>query len=312
MPEMTFNKKHLDAALATVTAELTDLLKAESAELAKAAKDDAPAEESEGSSPPAKPADDGGDEASAAPPAEASAPPAEGSMPPAEGSAPPAEGSAPPEISAAAGAPEGSPQHEAGEIEPAMSVEQLQAEIMKQPPEYQKMLFLAAKAALMASMGGDQGAAPDASAAPPMAAPPAPPAGAPPMAMAEHAGKQLPNNPGNGGKMGKSEEALKVEALEKQLAEQSDELLKLVAVVDKMTTPVRKSIKGVSDLKFVSRTEGDKKSPAASLTKAEVTEKLKERIRDGKLSKSDKNLVSQYTMGIVDVNAIEHLLTGAK
>jgi hypothetical protein len=191
-------------------------------------------------------------------------------------------------------------------------VEQLQAAYSQLPPDQLKLHFLAAKAALMATMGAEQGAGPEASMAPPGAPPQAPPgAGAPPMAMAEMSGKQMPASPGNGGKMGKSEDSLKIEALEKQLTAQNDELLKLVQIVDKVTTPIRKSVKGLSDLKFIDRSEGEKKSPAAQLSKADVAEKLKERIRGGKLSKSDKEMVSQYTMGMVDVSKIEHLLVEA-
>ncbi len=86
-------------------------------------------------------------------------------------------------------------------------------------------------------------------------------------------------------------------------------MIKLAEVVAK---PIRKSIKGLSDLKFIERSEEVKGPAAASLTKAEVTAKLREKVREGKLSKSDKDLVSKYTVGGVDVSKIEHLLADLK
>ena len=295
MDEIKIEKNKLDAMLAEVTHELLAMAEKD-AQLAKAADDDAPAEESEGSEGPASPDSDGDDDGDKAPPApEASAPAAEASAPPApEASAPAPEASAP-----APGADQA--------IQPAPSVEELQAEYAKLDPEALKMHYLACKSALMATMGADQGApGGEASAPPPAAAPPPPAAGAP-MAMGEmKAGKQLPSSPGNGGKLGKSED---VEKLEKQLAAQDEALMGLAKVVEKLTTPIRKSVKGVSDLKVIGKTDdGSKPSQAASLSKKEVTEKLKERVREGKLSKSDKDLVSKYTVGAVDLSKIEHLL----
>jgi hypothetical protein len=305
MADIKFKKEYLDDLIAAVSTELTDMLKAESAALAKSDEDgspekDAPAETSEGSEGPAAPP------AADAPPAEASAPPAEASAPPAEASAPPAmgaEGSAPAD---AAPAP----------IAPAPTVESLQAEIMKEPPEYQKMLFLACKAALMATMGADQGMAPpgaEGSAPPPPApAPPGPPPGAAPMAMAE-----IKSSPGNGGqmkagKLGKSEDQVKIENLEKQLSDQNDALTGLVKAVERLATPVRKSAKTLDDLRFVNRTATETKDEKKTLSKAEVKAVLVEKIREGKLSKADKELVAKYTVGAVDVTKIEHLLNATK
>lgn len=311
MPKIEIEKDQLDAIVAEVGNELVSMLKSEQSALAKAADEDAPAEESEGSSGPASP-----------PPAEDSAPVDEGSAP----EAPPAEGSAPPAADAAA-APEGSPEHEAGEIEPAPTVEQLQAEYAKLPPEDLKMHYLAAKSALMAAMGAEQGA--PAPGAPP-AAPPAPPApeasapAAPPMGKKEvklsdnnggdeEAPATLNHKPGEAGaKLGKSEDTAKIEKLEKQLSEQTEAVAQLAKAFQVVTTPIRKSVKGVSDLKFVARTEEPKAAPVQNLTKKEVTARLRDKVREGKLSKSDRELVSQYTCGVVDVTKIEHLLADAK
>lgn len=284
-----YTQAQLDEALTSVTAELTEMLQADS--LAKGAKEDAPAEESEGSAPPAAP-----DESPAEESAEASAPP-EGSAPPMEGSP---EGSAPPEASPP-GAPPGAEGSPGGEPpETVESLTQKYAAMGQQDPEALKMHFLAAKGAITALMGADQSAPPGA----PPAAPPGPPApagpppGSAPMAMSE--------------KMSKSEAEVKLEGLEKQLKEQNQEMLNLVEAVKKLTTPIRKSIKGVSDMKFVARTEEKKVSPVAALTKSEITKLLREKVRDGNLSKSDKSLVSQYAVGGVDVSKIEHLLVASK
>jgi hypothetical protein len=312
MAKDEFKKEWLDAALAQCAAEMSTMLKSEAA-LAKSATDDAPAEESTGDEGPASPppADD-----SAGPPDEASAP-AEG--PPAEASAPD-DGVAPD----AAGAPPPGADDGMGQeaIQPAPTVEALQAEYQKLDPEALKMHYLAAKGALAAAMGAAQGAAPEASApgagAPPMAPPPAagPPPGAAPMAMGElGAGKKVNLSDGSGGeiekgKMAKAES--EINSLRSQLAEQTNAVAKLAQAVEIMTTPIRKSVKGLSDLRFIDRTEETKPSAAKSLTKKEVQAVLSAKVREGKLSKADKELVTQYSVGSVDISKIEHLLAVAK
>lgn len=135
------------------------------------------------------------------------------------------------------------------------------------------------------------------------------------MAMGEmKAGKQITNTDGNGGevkagKLGKSEKDVEIDALKKQLDAQNTALLQLAEVV---ATPIRKSIKGLSDLKFIERTEEEKAPKGAALTKKEVQAVLSEKVRGGKLSKKDKDLVMQYSVGSVDVSKIEHLLADAK
>lgn len=336
--EIKIPKDQLDSMLREVSMELTEMLKSEQA-LAKSSIDDAPAEESEGSEGPASP------------------PPAEDEMSaPAEESAP-AEASAP----AAEGAPEGveaSPEQEQA-IEPAPTVEALTAEYAKLDPEAQKMHYLAAKQALMATMGQDQGMAPEA--APPAAAPPAPEASAPAAAAppemgkaelkkdmgikgdtgpklqpssplpklniapvstgpkpAEHAAAMPSATPSAamaGGAappkapiaMGKSEK--RIQELEQQLQFQTEEVAKLARVIE---TPIRKSVKGISDMRFVGGPRAnDEKAPVANLTKAEVTAALREKARDAKLSKNDRELISQYCSGGVNISKIEHLLVDA-
>lgn len=292
MANIEFTKEKIDAVFAEVMAEMDGLLKNEGA-LAKGAIEDAPVEESEGSGEPAAPAGPGPEDEGSAPPMD------EGSAPPDEGSAPPMEGAP----------PEGAPGEEQGDIAPAPTVEALQSEYAKLDPEALKMHYLACKAQLMASMGQDQGqgAPPEASA--PMAPPPAAPPGAAPMAMGEMKGKQMPGSPGSGGKLGKSEDQLKIENLEKQLKGQGDEMLKLAAVMTKLSTPIRKSVKGISDLQYIARSEdAPKASLAASMTEKEIKAKLCEKVREGKLTKSEKDLVGKYTVGSVKFSEIEHLL----
>ncbi len=133
------------------------------------------------------------------------------------------------------------------------------------------------------------------------------------MAMAEMKGKQLPASPGNGGKLGKSEDQLKIERLEEQLQQQNDALLRLTEVVAKAAKPIRKSVKSLSDLKFIERTETPtNNAPEMKMSKAEATAKLREKVREGKLSKSDQALVSKFTVGAVDMSKIQHLLVDSK
>jgi hypothetical protein len=312
MPEIKFEKEKLDQLLAEVGNELAAMIKAEGNDLEKSAKDDAPGEASEGSAGPTEPDGDADDMVDAAP-AEGSA----SDMPPEES---PGEAHNEPEAAAAEAAEEQgqAPGEEAMGQEQAPSVEELQAEYSKLDPEALKMHYLAAKSALMAAMGQDQAQAPAPEASAPAAAPtpPAPaPAGAP-MAMGEKkAAKAMDYSNGNSGgemkagKMGKSEKDVEIEALKAQLEEQNQALLQLAEVV---ATPIRKSVKGLSDLRFIERTEETKVSAVAKLTKAEVMTKLRERVREGKLSKSDKDLISQYTVGGGDAAKIEHLLADAK
>lgn len=285
------NKKQFTEALDSISAELMEMFKQDEAEkMAKSAEKDAPGESSEGSAPPSEP--DVEASADAGPPADG--PPAEAS---AEESAPPAD--APPEASAA---PEGDPAAAAPDQGP-QTVEELQPLYMQMGqanPEILKAHVLASQAALTALMGADTGAppapGPEASAPPPPSAPPAPPAQ--PMAMSEK-------------KLGKSEAEVKVEQLEKQLKAQDDELIKLTKAMQVVLTPVRKSVKGISDLKFINRTEtpDEKPSAVANLSKTEVMRALRDKIREGvKLTKSDKALIEDYTYGRVDATKIEHLL----
>jgi hypothetical protein len=311
MANEKINQEVLDQLLVDVTSEISDYLRKDEAELRKAA---TPDEESEGSSGPTSPeaSSDEGSAPAAAP--EASEPGA----PAPDASAPAPEASAP----AGAMAPD------AAAIEPAPSVEGLQAEYMKLDPEALKMHYMACKQALMTQMG----AAPEAT--PPMApeasAPPAPPpmspeASAPAMkAEAVPSAKEMPHSEeANGGEiekgkaLGKSEAVAEIQTLKAQLAKSEADRAKteemILDLTMKLTAPLRKSIKGISEIDFISKEGGDdknKKSPAAGLSKQEVVAKLREKARNESLKKSDRELINQYTFDLVDVSKIEHLLVG--
>lgn len=303
----------LDQMMAEVTAEVAEFLQQDAGALRKAIDgDDAADDESEGSEGPAA-----SPEESSAPEASADeAPGAEASM----GDEAPADDS--PMMDEASAAPEGSAAHEGGEIEPAPTVEGLQAEYMKLDPEALKMHYLACKSALMASMGEgqpDMGAGPDASAgAPPPAAPPAAPEASAPMAMGEmSAGKEISNTDGNGGevekgKMGKSEgfaaKDAEIASLREQLKKNEEAVLELAM---QLTKPLRKSVKGLSELAFIPKDAPEKKSKVETLSKSEIVSKLREKSRTEGLKKSDRDLINKFTCGVegVTVKDIEHLLT---
>lgn len=309
--EVTFDSKKLDEMLAEVGKELIGMAKAEAAQaLAKSAKDDAPAEESEGSSAPAKPEhEETPDEsASAGPPPDAASPPPAAAPPGPDASASPDASAAPPADPAAGGAP-------GAEAPPSMEqLQQAYAELAQRDPEQLKMHFLACKAALAQVMGAGAGAppaAPEASApaSPPPAASPSPPPGPAPMAMAEASAHKVSASPGNGGKMGKTEQQ-EIEELKEKLQKQEESLNGLVNI---LSQPMRKSVKGVSDVPYIARTEAPAPPPAsAKLSQKEIQAKLREKIASGKLTKNDKELVMSYNVGTVKVDKIEHLLKDAQ
>jgi hypothetical protein len=327
MPDIKIEKEKLNAMLAQVGAELAEMVRAEQAALAKSAIDDAPSEHSEGSSGPTEPDGTVEDEMSGSP--SDGGPHAGGEDSDREESSPyhdheesspyhDHEESSPYHEESSSADHAEDPAEDAGGAPPTM--EQLQAEYAKLDPESLKTHYLACKAALMELMGADQGAgheasAPGAGAGGPPSAQPGPEQSGTPMALSEMKGKRM-NVDGNGGKMkagklGKSEEQLKIERLEEQIREQHDALLRLTEVVAKAAKPIRKSIKSLSDLRFIERTETTE-APEMKMSKAEVNAKLREKVREGKLSKSDQALVTKYTLGTVDVSKIKHLLVDAK
>lgn len=296
----------LDQMMAEVTAEVAEYLQQDVSALRKAVEDDAADDESEGSEGPSAPPDE-----------ESSAPDAGMEASPGEESAPDS-----PMMDEASAAPEGSAAHEGGEIEPAPSVEGLQAEYMKLDPEALQMHYIACKGALMASMGEgqpDMGAGPEASAgAPPPAAPPPAPEASAPMAMGEmSAGKEITNTDANGGEIEKGKSLGKSEmvaAKDAEIASLKDQLKKneeaVIELALQLTKPLRKSVKGLSDLAFIPKTETENPKKVETLSKSEIVSKLREKSRTPNLKKSDRDLINQFTCGVegVTVKDIEHLL----
>jgi len=242
-------------------------------------------------------------EASAAPEASSPAPDASASAP----ASPDASPAPAPDASASAGpapapsADPAAPGAEGGEEAPE-TVETLTAKYDGLEESELKMHYLAAKAALMKKM---QSAAPapgaSPSAAPPMApSPSASPAPAPAPAMKA----EIAAAPANGGQMLKSEQA-EVALAKAQVEQLSQQFQVLARAVELLAQPQRKAITGINQ-GFLAKTEESTNKPA--MTKDQVLAKLKNRVSDPSLSKSDRNLINKYSVGSIDVSQIEHLL----
>lgn len=191
-------------------------------------------------------------------------------------------------------------------IEPAPSIEALQAEY-EQLPEHELMMHLCAAHAACLARGGLAAAppapmAPEAEMAPPMAvdAPAMPPAMKGELEMQPK--NEDKGNDGNGDTFKKSEE---YRSLTAKIAEQDKALAELVNFV---TTPIRKSIKNISEVKFMERGTEDK----APLSQAEVHAKLKTLTDPSNtdLKKSDRDLINKFYSKSITVDKLEHLLKG--
>jgi len=301
----TFTTEELDGVIAEISDQVADYLRKDEAALAKAMPGE-PDEESEGSEGPAAP------EASEAAPEDEASPADEGSAP--ADAAPPAEEGSAPDMGAAP--PEGDQAGQEQAIEPAPTVEQLQAEYMNLDPEALKLHYLACKGAIMAAMGG-QGSPADAPQAPPAAPPAAPPMAAPEASAPPAMKGEMPSTEGNGGeikagKLGKSESA-EVAALKAELAAQADSLAKneqaLMQLVEMVAKPLRKSVKGISELAFLSKDGQEATTAALPLTKSEIMSTLREKAKtDTTLKKSDRDLINKFALGQADAKSIAHLL----
>lgn len=286
---MKISKKEIANVLAQVESELASVLKSEQDAIRKLSKADEgsaggpPDEGSAGGPPP------GGPEGSAG-------------GPPDEGSAggPPPGG---PEAGGPPGAPPGGPEVGAeGAEDPAMDAgpadpAALQAEYEKLSAEELQMHLMACKAALEAKMGaagagGPPPGGPEAG-GPPMGGPPAggPPPG-PPMGK-----KEMPSHETNGDvekKLGKMEATI-TEANEKiELLSKALELA--------IGRPVRKAFTG-KDL-----TPSAPAVDPKSLSKAEITERLKKKASDPNLAKNDRNAINAFYSNAISVDGIAHLL----
>ena len=222
-----------------------------------------------------------------------------------------------------------------GEISPAPSIEALQAEYEELDDDDLHNHYLACKGAILARMGADEESAEDEEmleapeapeAAPAMDA--APPEAAPAPAMEK---ADLPMSPSPEPKeplkapaavpvpvmkaeMKKSEAAIEIELLKSQLAEAQARSSKqeeaMTKLVDTLQTPMRKSIRGVSELAFIPKSEMTNNAP--KLSKDKAIEKLREKARSEDLKKSDRSLINSYCMGNVKYEDIAHLLTDVK
>lgn len=300
----TLKDNELKAILAEVETEIGQILKSEEQKLAKAddgAGDDTPPKE-ESSAPPA--------EASDAPPADASASAASDSATP--GAQPGEEQALPPGQDApeATAAPEGDDPGSAGPMDP----EALKGAYAELDDESLKAHYLAAKAALFDRMNGGAGDAASAGAPPPAAAPaPDASASAPPaMPPGPEMGKKEMSEPKANGEnplhVKKSEAESKAEAKVEELEKMVDGLVKAVDLLTQ--TPLRKAVTAVAHLPKNEGEGNGSKKDVADLSKAEVDAKLKEKVRDPKLSKSDRDLINSYCYGNLKLEKIAHLLQG--
>lgn len=312
--EIVVKESDLQELLEEVRKDLSTLFKNEKSDLAKAE----PEEDKEKESPAAEVAPK--EEMPKDAPADA-APPA-AAADPVDDSALTAPDEVSPEASADA-APEAlpeteSPAEEAAEAadpaaEAAPSIEALQAEYEKLP-EHELMMHLCAAHAACLARGGmviepaaEAQKEHEALGEPPptlMSGAPAEPAakGEVSMKAKEHGSDGSGDHGAKAGKgLKKSEADLKVEELTSKIADQEKALIELVNFV---TTPVRKSVKNISDLQYLDRTEKEKKV----YTKAQVHDLLKEKTKNPDLKKSDRELINRYYDGNVPVEQLEHLL----
>lgn len=336
--------KTFDAIIEELRAEVVPILKSQAEQLKKGegSASASPAEASaSGSASPA-----GGGEGSASAPGSDGPP----SGPPgADGSAmsaapspagPPGSPPAGPPSPSPAGPP-GSPPGASPSASPGgmpADPNAIAAMIAQMPPDQQKVVYLAAKQALMAGMGAGappSPAGPSPMAPPPGASPAAPPSPSPaPMAMSEgSAGAKAPQSAspgvmspnGNGEavlqsvhkaeaavaemqKLMKADKAEK-EKLMKTVEEQGKSLDLAVKAVTLLTnTPMRKAVTRISEVTpLVKNGGGDEPRP---MTKSEVNSRLSEQIRSGTLEKKDRERIRKfYDQGSVDLTLIQHLLT---
>lgn len=187
----------------------------------------------------------------------------------------------------------------------APTMEELVMAYSELPPDMLKMHYIAAKKVLFDQMAAAEGGA--------EASPPAPPEGPAPEASAGPGmGSQeaLPpeetlksaKDP-NGGKiipgksLTKSETDKRIEELQKSV----EGLTKALELA--LSVPVRKAVTGVAHI-----AKSEEAAPVKTLSKAEITERLKIKTMDPTLSKADRELVNSYYAGNIAVEKIEHLL----
>jgi hypothetical protein len=211
-------------------------------------------------------------------------------------------------------APEGSEGSDPAQEE-SISPEQLQAEYSKLPVEELQAHFLACKQALMAVMGGEgsQPPAPEATApaAPPVSpsAPPVSPSATPaaPAAPAPEATDPLSVNKSEVSE-GEQLKKAEVESLKKSLEDQGKLVAEQALALDRLSNaflkianmPLRKSAESVDHV--------GKPTVEVTLSKSEAIKKLNTVSLKSDLKKSDRQLINQYALGHVGLDAVAHLL----
>lgn len=285
-------QKHLDESLGAEAARVgTQLSKAH------------PGEDTSAEVPP-----DESSTSPSGPDASASPPPPDASAAPPDASASPDASATPPDASAVP--PEAGADDSMGGGEVPPSPEEIKQAYDALPLDQLQVHYLAAKQALVEKMGAPGNAgppAPDQSAAPPA---PDASASAPPPALKSE-GKQLPNDEKANGQdplhaVKKSENSPEFESLTKKLADQDEALKSLVGAMKKIVeAPVRKAIVSTADLQAAPQ-------DFSSLTKSEVDQKLRRVARNPLLSKSERGLITSFTLGHVGVDAVKDLLTKAQ
>lgn len=286
----TITKEGLDAIISDVKAELSTVLKSEGTKLETLAKAH-PGEETS-SEPPA-------DTSAVKTAPESSGP--EAAAPAAEGPSAAPETEAPPAAEAAVEAAPVDPAAEVGPIDP----EQLKAEYCQMPLEDLQAHYLACKEALVQAMAAQAPPAAPA-AAPAMAAPAAPAAAAPapvaPPAAAPAPAVAPPAAPPE--PAFKSEQALKIETLEKSLKDQDEAINKLVGAMTKvMSAPLRKSVTSLTEV----IDQGTPKVELKNMTKSQLDKALMEKISSGKLTKSETDLICDFDIGRAKIDALAPL-----
>jgi hypothetical protein len=318
---MKFDPTQLNKLIEQVSDDVVTMLaKADEAEKATLAKAD-PGEEAPGEGTPSGSSAEGS-QPEASP--DAGAPEAPEASPPA--GEPDGDEGAPPEAAPQEGTP-GDEQTQNPAEDASAGPEALVAEYGKLPPEELKMHVMASLSALMQSIGGQPGGQPGAEGEAPGAeapqappeAPMAPPEGASPEGT-QPAGQEPPmgkkefSSEGSGGKIVKSELETRLATLEKSNKELEE---KLGAATDGLRRFVEKSgnqamRKSIASVSFTGKPGEAEGKQMVTLSKSEAIKKLNALTADreamGKLQKSDREKISQYTIGTIPQSEISHLL----
>ena len=251
----------------------------------------------------------------------------EGSAPEASPEGSPSEG---PEGSAGdaaseASAPEGSEQTQNPATDESAGPEALTAEYAKLPIEELKMHVMAAHQALMQAIGGDGGGQdpsmgqPDGAPAGGPAPEATPPAGPPPEATPEQppmGKKEFKANESNGGKIMKSQIELRLETLEKSLADKDATIADLETKFGKAAEGLQKLIeksnnvalrKSISGISF-DKKPGEVGKEEVVLSKSEAIAKCNALSTKSDLKKSDRDAIMAFVIGSAPQSTISHLL----